>query len=286
MQIEKEDLEKRFREKGYYMLVRTLTGLIGVPLVLWIVISGSLVMQISGVVLGAIAIMEYFRAISLVYKPIKVLGFLLVVGFFAFLPFCMEYYSMYISLVLLLPLICGVLTYPKYTITDIAATIFGVIYIGLLFGLIVSIRNFDNGLFWVILLFVCTWGSDTCAYFVGRAFGKVKLAPELSPKKTVEGSIGGVVGASIFALIYCLVMIKLGYVSFTVVQIFIIVLVACFAAVLSQIGDLAASSIKRNVGAKDFGKIFPGHGGVLDRFDSVLLTTPFIFVISYLFNTP
>ncbi|OON94385.1 MAG: hypothetical protein ATN31_03655 [Candidatus Epulonipiscioides saccharophilum] len=266
------------------MFIRILTGLIGIPFVLWILISGSLVMQISGIILGSIAIMEYFRAIEKVYNPMKIFGFFLVIIYFIFLSFWMENYYIYISLVLLLPLIGSVLTYPKYTITDIATTIFGVLYVGLLFGLLVGIRNLDNGLFWVILLFVCTWGSDTSAYFVGKLFGKVKLAPELSPKKTVEGAIGGVIGSSIFVFIYCLIMQGLGQTMFNANQIFIIILVACFAAILSQIGDLAASSIKRNVGAKDFGKIFPGHGGVLDRFDSVLLTTPFIYVIAYLFS--
>ncbi|ONI45296.1 hypothetical protein AN642_01655 [Epulopiscium sp. SCG-B10WGA-EpuloA2] len=131
------------------MLVRILTGIIGIPFVLWILISGSFIMQMVGIVIGAIAIMEYFKAVSSIYKPMNILGFLLITGFFAFFSFFIEYYQVYISLVLLSVLIYGVLTYPKYTITDIAATIFGVIYIGLLFGLIICIRR-----------------SDTCAYFV------------------------------------------------------------------------------------------------------------------------
>ena len=130
------------------------------------------------------------------------------------------------------------------------------------------------------------WGGDTCAYFAGRAFGKHKLCPVVSPKKTVEGAIGGVLGTMVFGVIVTLVysvaadrMEAFTRSNIGVSMYVIIALLACVAAVLGIYGDLFASVVKRQCGIKDYGTIFPGHGGILDRFDSVMFIAPFVTMV-------
>ena len=123
----------------------------------------------------------------------------------------------------------------------------------------------------VWLVFLSSWGADTCAYCVGRLFGKHKMAPVLSPKKSVEGAVGGVIGAGLLGFIFAHVFHE-PTVAYAVI---------CAAgALISMVGDLAASAIKRDKGIKDYGKLIPGHGGVLDRFDSVIFTAPVIYFLS------
>ena len=130
-----------------------------------------------------------------------------------------------------------------------------------------------GGKFHVWLIFLCSWGCDTCAYCVGVLFGKHKMAPVLSPKKSVEGAVGGVVGAILLGIIYAAAT-KGGMVEYAII--------CGVGALISMVGDLAASAIKRNQGIKDYGKLIPGHGGILDRFDSVIFTAPIIYFLSVL----
>ena len=128
------------------------------------------------------------------------------------------------------------------------------------------------------MAFISAFGCDTGAYFSGYFLGKNKLCPALSPKKTVEGAIGGIVTASVLCLLYGL-WINRFYPIVGVNVLLLCGLVGFFGSILSEIGDLAASSVKRQVGIKDYGNLLPGHGGVLDRFDSVILTTPVLYYI-------
>ena len=143
-----------------------------------------------------------------------------------------------------------------------------------------------DAVFFILLILCFAWGGDTCAYFAGRAFGKHKLCPVVSPKKTVEGAIGGVLGTMVFGvaatLIYSIAADRME--AFTrsnigVSMYVVIALLACVAAVLGIYGDLFASVVKRQCGIKDYGTIFPGHGGILDRFDSVMLIAPFVTMV-------
>ena len=132
-----------------------------------------------------------------------------------------------------------------------------------------------DGKYLVWLIFLSSWGCDTCAYCVGMLLGKHKLAPVLSPKKSIEGAVGGVVGAALLGLLYASLF---GHEMTDVANPHLACAAACgIAAVISQIGDLAASAIKRNHEVKDYGHLIPGHGGVLDRFDSMLFTAPAIY---------
>ena len=143
-----------------------------------------------------------------------------------------------------------------------------------------------DAMFFILLILCFAWGGDTCAYFAGRAFGKHKLCPVVSPKKTVEGAIGGVLGTMAFGVIITLVYSVAAdrLEAFTrsnigVSMYVIIALLGCIAAVLGIYGDLFASVVKRQCGIKDYGTIFPGHGGILDRFDSVMFIAPFVTMV-------
>jgi phosphatidate cytidylyltransferase len=134
------------------------------------------------------------------------------------------------------------------------------------------------GVFLVVLVFVISWVSDTAAFAVGSLIGKHKLIPEVSPKKTVEGAIGGVVFSALLCPLYGLgldLIIENIQVNYLYLFLFGLVL-----SVVSQFGDLMASLIKREYGVKDYGRIFPGHGGVLDRFDSVIAVSTILMILS------
>lgn len=151
------------------------------------------------------------------------------------------------------------------------------VYIVGCFSSIVLVRYGNNGKYLYILVFLGAWVCDTFAYFVGKFFGKHKLIPEISPKKTVEGSIGGIVFTVISFVIFGLI-VNLNFeanMSYVKLCIFAVVL-----SIVSQFGDLIASAIKRHYDIKDYGNLFPGHGGILDRFDGVLLTAPTLFILS------
>ncbi|MBQ7312059.1 MAG: CDP-archaeol synthase [Clostridia bacterium] len=162
-----------------------------------------------------------------------------------------------------------------YTIASSAFT--GVFYVTVAFTSIVFLR--DIGKYFYLLVFVGPWSSDTFAYICGRLFGKHKLIPEVSPKKTVEGAIGGVIFAGISYIVYALI-IKNFFDSSVAPNYIVMMIAGMIVSVISQIGDLIASVIKRRFGIKDYGWVFPGHGGVLDRFDSVLMTAPVLYILS------
>lgn len=143
-----------------------------------------------------------------------------------------------------------------------------------------------DAIFFILLILCFAWGGDTCAYFAGRAFGKHKLCPVVSPKKTVEGAIGGVLGTMVFGVLVTLIysvaadrMEAFTRSNIGVSMYVVIALLACVAAVLGIYGDLFASVVKRQCGIKDYGTIFPGHGGILDRFDSVMFIAPFVTMV-------
>ena len=143
-----------------------------------------------------------------------------------------------------------------------------------------------DAIYFILLILCFAWGGDTAAYFAGRAFGRHKLAPIVSPHKTVEGAVGGVLGTMVFGVLVTVIysvaadrMEAFTRSNIGVSMYIIIALLACVAAVLGIYGDLIASVVKRQCGIKDYGTIFPGHGGILDRFDSVMFIAPFVRMV-------
>lgn len=187
--------------------------------------------------------------------------------------YCRRWLIVIVCSVFLYFLFLSVIDYGKIQITEINALFFGFVYTAVPFTLFVIIRDMVPQRY--LLILIAAWCTDTFAYFGGRFFGKKKLCPNLSPKKTVAGAISGVLGAVVGFAVFGLV-IELTGGSFPFLKYCII---AVTASIVSQLGDLSASVIKRHYGIKDYGYIFPGHGGVLDRFDSILPLTMGTYII-------
>ena len=184
------------------------------------------------------------------------------------------FYALVLLLIALM--IVYVLQFPRFPTSKMMQVFFGVIYVGIMLSFVYLTRMEKEGLKLVWLIFIASWICDTCAYLSGMLLGRHKLTPELSPKKSVEGAIGGVIGAALVGFLYGL-LIKLNDASW------VPAVICGVGAVISQFGDLTASAIKRNHDIKDYGKLIPGHGGILDRFDSVIITAPIVFILSQVF---
>lgn len=173
-----------------------------------------------------------------------------------------------ITLLVIFTLLTVVFRFPACTPADGAAGLLGTLYLGL-FIYFYLLRTLPHGWVWLLLLLVATWASDTAAYFVGKKFGRRKLAPALSPGKTVAGALGGAGGSLAAAWIF-----TLAYPFLPVAQ---VLLLGLLIGIAGQLGDLWESVLKRTAGIKDTGALIPGHGGVLDRFDSMLFTAPLVY---------
>jgi phosphatidate cytidylyltransferase len=172
-----------------------------------------------------------------------------------------------IALILLL-LTLTVITKNQYTFEDVSFSILSAIYVGIGFYFFFETRQ-DGGLVYILYSLFIMWATDSGAYFIGKALGKTKLWPEISPNKTVEGSIGGVVCAVVIAVLFVLFSnINVGLISLMGITVVL--------SIFGQIGDLVESAFKRHFNVKDSGKILPGHGGILDRFDSLLFVWPLL----------
>jgi len=180
-----------------------------------------------------------------------------------------------VTLVLMLVLLTVVIRFPYYSPVDGAVGLLGTLYLGL-FTYFYLLRTLPEGWIWLIFMLVGTWASDTAAYFVGKKLGKRKLAPSLSPGKTVAGGIGGIAGSLLVAVLF--------YAIYSFLPLWHLLILGLLLGVMAQLGDLWESVIKRTAGIKDTGKIIPGHGGVLDRFDSMMFTAPFVYYYLVLFG--
>lgn len=187
-------------------------------------------------------------------------------------------YILPLSILVLILLFCVyVFTFPKFHITDISIAYLSFFYVTIMMSCIYRVRVLENGGYMIVLVFLSAWGNDTLAYCAGRLFGKHKMSPVLSPKKTIEGAVGGVLGAALLGAIYALIVRNFISVNYNIVISFAI---ACgFGGLISIVGDLGASAIKRNYEIKDYSNLIPGHGGILDRFDSIIFTAPIIYYV-------
>lgn len=258
------------------MRERIVTIVIALFLFIPIIWFGSWPLEIVMWGLSLIGLFELHRmkGIELISFPsiISMVGISLVIfshRLLDYLPETLENHYGLIGIVLLL--LVSTLVDKKYTVDDAAVSLLGLIYIGFGFYSFIQVRAADAHLLMLILLII--WSTDTGAYLVGRQIGKNKLAPTLSPNKTIEGAVGGTVLATIIAAIY-LSFVTFQY-SFMIMLAIMVVL-----SIAGQIGDLIESAMKRHYGVKDSGNLLPGHGGILDRFDSML----FVLSIAVLFG--
>ncbi|MFR2469598.1 MAG: phosphatidate cytidylyltransferase [Lachnospira sp.] len=220
---------------------------------------------------------ELLRVAGLEKSPLGICAYVSTVVYYILLDSADNRYSMLVIVAAFLAMMTiYVFTFPKYKAENIMWSFFGIIYVTMMLAYIYETRRLDNGVYLVWLIFVSSWGNDTFAYFTGVLIGKHKMAPILSPKKSIEGAIGGIVGATALGVIYgSIVSTKMTEELVSPMLTFAVA--SCIGAMLAIVGDLAASAIKRNYNVKDYGKLIPGHGGILDRFDSVIFTAPVVY---------
>lgn len=273
---------------------RLLSGIVLVVLAFVSIWCGGPVLAAVLCVISEIAYRELTKATSVHTKDVKTnalerQGFFLIAAYYVLL-----YVGMYIAplnigtvytvltffliLSFLSFLYIYVVKFPMYKAEQVMAAFFELIYAPVLLSFLYIIREgWSRGFYLVWLVFLCSWGSDTCAYCVGVLFGKHKMAPNLSPKKSIEGAIGGVVGAAILFGLYTQFVVNSFPTEVGQLDWVGSMALGAIGALVSMIGDLAASAIKRDHDIKDYGKLIPGHGGIMDRFDSVIIAAPLIF---------
>lgn len=177
-------------------------------------------------------------------------------------------------------LIWFVIKFPLYSSDRIVRTVFSVIYCPVMLSFIYMIRELEGREFLVWMVLICSWGCDTLAYCFGSLFGKHHPFKALSPKKSTEGCIGGIIGSAFLGLLFGLLYVR-KFIPDQFVE-WKLALICGLGALIGMVGDLAASGIKRNNNIKDFGHLIPGHGGIMDRFDSMILCGPAAYILTYL----
>ncbi len=259
------------------MVIRIISAAVGIPFLLFFIIIGGIPLKIMTLLVSLIGMYELYRAVSGRLKPVHIVGFLLNIVYFL-ITFAENVYlssNIFIYISVLIIMMITVVFHRTNNINDGAITIFGFFYVGVMLSLICRIRDFSIIFAW--LPFIFAFASDTGAYFIGSAFGKHKLTPQLSPHKSIEGAVGGVITTAVLSALYAFVCNRIY--SLDIKYIPALAVAGAIGSVFGQFGDLAASAIKRHVGIKDFGNIMPGHGGVMDRFDSVLFTLPLVYIV-------
>lgn len=241
------------------------------PLVVFLILGG-LPLKIFTLVISLVGLYEFYHALkSKNINSFPIVGYALTIVYYIMdnNVEAMMYLLIFATIILLIVPIIDL----KYSFLDASITIFGFIYVGILFSFIqlVSIKNGGHLLVWII--FVGSWVCDTAAYYSGKYLGKKKLCPKVSPKKTIAGAIGGFIGSIIGCGIFGFI-VKPYIPGIDIIHYF---LIGAICGIMAQFGDLVASSIKRYVGIKDYGNLIPGHGGILDRFDSILFNGMVVF---------
>ncbi len=258
---------------------RLLSGIVLVAAALVLIIAGKTVLLAGLFVISVIGMYELYRIFHIEKSLLGIAGYL--AGFVYYLnlgfPFIPDR-EIFVLGFLILFMAVYVLKFPEYKANQVFAGFTGVFYVAVMLSCIYQTRMMAAGAYIVWLILLCSWGSDTCAYCVGVLIGRHKMAPKLSPKKSIEGAVGGVLGAMLLTFLYGWIFRE--QMHLTIKYNFILSAISGAGAVVSMIGDLAASAIKRNYDVKDYGTLIPGHGGVLDRFDSVIFTAPIIYYLA------
>ncbi|MCM3739014.1 phosphatidate cytidylyltransferase [Oceanobacillus luteolus] len=263
------------------MKQRIITAILALIVFLPIVIIGDLPFTLFIYLIATIGLMELLRMrhIPLVSIPglIGMIGLWLILlpDQSAIFPIGFLSITDIYTVIILFLLAYTVLVRNKFTFDEAGFVLLTTLYVGIGFYFLVETRLGTQGFSNILFAFFIIWATDTGAYFVGRALGKRKLWPDISPNKTVEGAIGGILAAVIVAVIFHLIQ------PFPH-SLVIVIIVSIFASIVGQVGDLVESAFKRNYGVKDSGKLLPGHGGILDRFDSLLFVLPFLHLIQFI----
>lgn len=253
---------------------RYLGALILSPLLIFLFLGGFYLKYFT-LLLALGGMYEFYKVIK--QKNINALsyiGYILCIIYYIMLDKNMNYHMVTLLIIAFtVILLCIPVLDVKYNFIDVSTTILGFLYVGIFFSFIVLINQKIYGNYLVWLVFISSWLCDTTAYYVGKSLGKTKLCPKVSPKKTIEGSLGGLLGSAVACTLFGVVISKYN-VSIPLYHYFII---GVLCGVFCQFGDLVASSIKRYANVKDYSNLIPGHGGILDRFDSILFSSVVVY---------
>lgn len=266
---------------------RLMSSAVLVVLALVFILTGGYLLAAVLLFLALTAFRELMKACKLAGKDgkpggLEVIGYIGIVIYYLLMVFSGEREYLFLTLIAVLVafMFLYVFSFPKYHASEVMSAFFCVAYAPVMLSFIYLVRELPYGIYTVWMIFISSWICDTCAYVVGMLFGRHKLAPVLSPKKSIEGAVGGIAGSAIVGALYAYFIVEAVISEQRIIGVFI--LISAIGAVISQVGDLAASAIKRNHEIKDYGKLIPGHGGVMDRFDSVIFTAPMIYFLALL----
>lgn len=277
------------------MKQRVITALLfGIVFIGAMLLMNTIIFPVFVALLSAIAVWEIEKATGLTNKLIIASS----IAFSVLIPFLVHFcidvpVSAVGSIYVVLVLIFMLLKFEETRFEQAVMAIFASVCVPYSFSLMIVFRDIHkhfegfakvDGVFFLIFAFFASWMTDTFAYFVGSKLGKHKLCPKISPKKSVEGAIGGVLGAVLLNLLLLFVFDKFFFEEQTALSYAVVAVLSVVLSVVSMFGDLAASTIKRNFGIKDFGKLLPGHGGIMDRFDSALFVMPVLYSAIYLIS--
>ena len=255
--------------------------LLGFPFVVLILTFGNkYIVDICLAFIAMLAMQEYFNAISKDSKPVRWIGYVscIFIGLIHIIPVYFpisQVLMMGIPTILLILFAQVIFTNMEISFKDIAYTFFGMAYVIGCIAFIALLRGLDNGRILVWYGIIAAWGTDTFAYLIGKRFGKHKLS-KISPKKSIEGAVAGTIGAVLISIVYTIIMNNLYSLGCSYLFVIISTIVL---SIIGQLGDFAASSIKRYVDVKDYSNLIPGHGGMLDRIDSLMFLAPFAYII-------
>lgn len=268
------------KKAGNSNLTRVSSALIGFPLVVLIMIIGNKhVISVSMAIIALLSMSEYLNAVSKKANPVKWVSYLScgLISLLGLLPAGLYANVILIAIptILLLLFLQVIVTEMKTNFNDLVYTFVGIIYIAFCVGSMAMVRNLENGKILIWYIFWAGWATDVFAYSIGRRFGKHKFS-KVSPKKSIEGCVAGTIGAIIVALVYTYFINSYSAVQYSYINILIISLIL---SLVGQVGDFAASTIKRYVEIKDYGNLIPGHGGMLDRIDSIMFIAPFAYML-------
>lgn len=259
---------------------RITSSLLGFPLVLLILLIGDkIVVDIALSIIALLAMNEYFNAITKIANPVKWVGYLSCFSIAIIHLVPVDYLNIVVTLgvptILIILFAQVIATDMKTTFKDISYTFIGIFYVVFFIMFVAFIDGMPNGKILIWYALFAAWGTDIFAFFTGMLIGKHKFS-KVSPKKTIEGCIGGVIGATVMILIYTYIANTFWGTNYSYL---FITGIGIILSLVGQIGDFAASSIKRYVDIKDFSNLIPGHGGMLDRIDSLIFLAPFAYAL-------
>ncbi len=274
------------------MKQRVITGLIfGIVFIGALLLMNTVVFPVFIALISSMAVFEIVKAVGLKNKLIMAAS----VALSAIIPFFVNFgvkvpVAAFGGIYVVLILVFMLIKFEETKFEQAVIAIFASVCVPYSFSLMIIFRDIENyiegytktdGIFFLVFAVLVSWMTDVFAYFVGSKLGKHKLCPKISPKKSVEGAIGGILGAVLLNTLLLFVFKRFFFESGSEISYIGVVILSTALSVVSMFGDLAASTLKRNFGIKDFGKLLPGHGGIMDRFDSMLFVLPVLYSAIY-----